>query len=104
MRMFKFFLVLFVGAMLASCAQEQKEIVIYGANSCWHCKKFKKHLDADGFEYTFHDVEFSNPLQQEMLDVVKASGYRGRINYPVVVISGEVHIAPEYETVKPKLN
>ncbi|MDH5609679.1 MAG: glutaredoxin [Cyclobacteriaceae bacterium] len=78
----------------------QKSIVIYGSNNCPHCIDFKAKLDARGITYTFNDVEFSDKLTLEMVEVVKSSNYAGQIYYPVVVVDNRmVFVNPELEVV-----
>ncbi len=94
---------LFVCSMLLifGCSKvPQKNIIIYGSNNCPHCVSFKASLNNDGYTYTFHDVDKDDDLVQEMMDVVTASGHKGRILYPVVVLEDSVYVAPKYEEIK----
>ncbi|MFP4093778.1 MAG: glutaredoxin family protein [Cyclobacteriaceae bacterium] len=78
-------------------AVAQKEIIVYGSDECNHCVDFKKKLDDAGLEYTFYDVEKDQSKVNDMLMVVQRAGIRGNINYPVVVVDGDVQISPTFE-------
>ncbi len=115
---FKYFYVWYALALLitAGCSESKTQntkvsseseprIVIYGSNNCSHCVDFKAELDKRDIDYKFNDVEFSDPLTREMLDVVNRAGITGRIDYPVVVVDGNnVLISPEVERVLTLMN
>ncbi len=75
-------------------------VTIYGSMSCSHCVEFKSELDRLDVGYIFNDVEFSDELTMEMLQVVQDAGLSGPINYPVIVIDkAQVLIRPELQMV-----
>ena len=88
----------------ASQSEEVARVVIYGSSNCSHCMDFKSELDEEGVVYIFNDVEFSDELTLEMLQVVKTANITGQINYPVVVVdNAHVMIRPEMDVVLDKL-
>lgn len=87
-----------------SDSSEIVRVVIYGSSNCSHCMDFKKDLESEGVKFTFNDVEFSDELTMEMLQVVRTANITGQINYPVVVVdNAHVMIRPELDLVLEKL-
>lgn len=84
---------------------KQTSIVVYGSNTCTHCIQFKAKLDSVGLPYVFNDVDVSDEQALIMVDLVKQSGFKGRIMFPVVQLNGEkVLIAPELTEVLNYIN
>ena len=78
---------------------KKSQVVLYGSNSCDHCTDFRAQLDSVGVKYTFNDVEQSQVLANEMLDVVHSIGYYDYIMFPVVAAGDTVFIKPNLQAV-----
>jgi len=76
-------------------ATSQKEMVVYGSDTCDHCISFKKKMDSLGIKYTFYDVVADETKAQEMLDKLEKVNFIGNIAFPVVDIEGRVMVSPE---------
>lgn len=84
---------------VSSEAYAQKEMTVYGSNTCDHCISFKKEMDSLGIKYTFYDVEADQTKAQEMLDKLEKVNFSGYIAFPVVDIEGRVMVNPEISMV-----
>ncbi len=73
----------------------QKEMIVYGSNTCDHCISFKQKMDSLGIKYTFYDVQEDQTKAQEMLDKLEKVNFIGNIAFPVVDIEGRVMVSPE---------
>lgn len=73
----------------------QKEMIVYGSDTCDHCISFKKKMDSLGIKYTFYDVQVDQAKAQEMLDKLARVNFIGNIAFPVVDIEGRVMVSPE---------
>jgi len=87
----------FVVAIFFGCQNTQsniptKEIIIYGAESCHHCRDLKTSLDSAGWKYEFNDVEVDMTKHQKMLDLIQQHQITGRISYPVVLFGDQLVI------------
>jgi glutaredoxin len=75
----------------------EKQLIVYGSNSCDHCLFFRDKLDSAGINYVFHDVEQNQQLADQMLEATKSINYQGFIQFPVVVIEENVLVNPSFE-------
>jgi len=73
----------------------QKEMIVYGSDTCDHCISFKAKMDSLGIKYTFYDVQVDQTKAQEMLDKLAKVNFIGNIAFPVVDIEGRVMVSPE---------
>jgi len=73
----------------------QKEMIVYGSNTCDHCIDFKRKMDSLGVKYTFYDVEVDQRKADEMLAKLEKARFMGYISFPVVDIEGRVMVSPE---------
>lgn len=69
--------------------QKMSEIKLYTLSTCVYCKRLKKFLNDNGFEYDYIDVDRLSGEQRErvLLEVKKLNP---GISFPTVSIDGEV--------------
>ena len=75
----------------------EKQLIVYGSNSCDHCLFFRAKLDSAGLNYVFHDVEQNQQLADQMLKATQSINYQGFIQFPVVVVEENVLVNPSFE-------
>ncbi len=80
-------------------ASGQKEMLVYGANTCDHCINFKRKMDSLQIKYTFFDVEVDQTKADEMLRKLEQARFIGNISFPVVDIEGRVMVSPDIQQV-----
>lgn len=90
------------GKAQAESAPTQKEITIYGSNTCDHCIIFKAQLDSVGLKYVFLDVDHDEANTQELLDLIRSVNFKGYVSFPVVEVEGEVFVNPKIEVIVQK--
>ena len=73
----------------------QKQMIVYGVNTCDHCINFRKKMDSLNIKYTFYDVDADQDKADEMLRKLEAARFMGNISLPVVDIEGRVLVSPE---------
>lgn len=80
------------------------EVELYGRHSCSICRGFVERLERDGVEYTFHDVDESEAVAEEMWLLVLEHDPRAEsVRLPVVHVNGHVMISPPYESFQTRL-
>ena len=77
----------------------QKQMIVYGSNTCDHCINFKKKMDSLNIKYSFFDVEVDQTKADEMLKKLEEVRFMGYIAFPVVDIEGRVMVNPELSQV-----
>ena len=90
------------GKAQAVSAAPQKEITMYGSNTCDHCIIFKAQLDSVGLKYVFLDVDNDQANTQELIDLINSINYKDYVQFPVVVVDGEVFENPNIEVIVQK--
>ena len=78
----------------------QKNIIVYGSESCDHCIEFRKKLDKEGLKYTFKDVEANERLFEEMMTKIRTVNYHGYIGFPVIDVEGKIFVRPDFRRFK----
>jgi glutaredoxin len=74
----------------------EKEITIYGSESCDHCIEFRNKMDSVSLKYTFKDADANEQYYQELLLKIENAQFKGYISYPVVEISEKIYVRPEF--------
>ncbi len=77
-------------------APVQKEITVYGSNTCDHCLEFMKKADSVALKYTFKDVETNAIYYSELVKKIKAANYQGYVSFPVIEIEGKINVNPPF--------
>lgn len=64
--------------------------IVYGKETCPHCKRAKKYLDEAGIDYTYYDVVKNPRALYEMIPRVKEIiGYKTPVTVPQIWLNGE---------------
>ena len=65
------------------------DIKLYTLSTCVFCKRLKKFLSENGFEFDYIDVDtLKGTVRQKKLEEVKE--LNPRVSFPTTVINGEV--------------
>jgi glutaredoxin len=80
-------------------SKPQISIIVYGDATCDHCVDLMAQLDSHNVKYTFHDVQRTQALANEMIVKLQAKNYRGNISLPVIDVGGELLVSPSLEEV-----
>lgn len=104
-------LVFFVGMLIVSCDTKkksidttgnlspkvEKNIIIYGSESCDHCIIFRQKIDSLNIKYDFRDAEADEKYYNELMFKIQQAKYTDYIGFPVIDIDGKLLVRPELD-------
>lgn len=77
-------------------APVQKEITVYGSQTCDHCLEFMKKADSVAIKYTFKDVETNAMYYSELVKKIQDANYQSYVSFPVIEIDGKINVNPPF--------